>query len=296
MRCLGDAELFQPFVIEAPADIIVASQIVQEDIVLRQSRHNIHLMFQQAGIRRCNRVPGGCHRRYVVQHMAFRFLECSEVRNNLFRLHDNLAEQQNARADDLGDHTHHADNGMYLRQVTAGGAELFPDVWNGIDADDIDSLVDEIEHVVDHLIENNRVRIVQIPLVWVECCHDKFVTVLSPGKVARCRCREYLRAGFLIFGRNVVVIEKEVTVLILFFSGKCTSGPLMILGSVVHNEIHAETHALVVAFFRECSQILHRSKGRLYGTVIGNGIAAVTLSFRSGKERHQVQIIHVARF
>ena len=70
----------------------------------------------------------------------------------------------------------------------------------------------------------------------------------------------------------------------------------MILGSVVHNEIHAETHALVVAFFRECSQILHRSKGRLYGTVIGNGIAAVTLSFRSGKERHQVQIIHVARF
>ena len=76
--------------------------------------------------------------------------------------HLNLAEQQNARADDLGDHTHHADNGMYLRQVTAGGAELFPDVWNGIDADDIDSLVDEIEHVVDHLIEDNRVRIVDV--------------------------------------------------------------------------------------------------------------------------------------
>ena len=296
MRCLGDAELFQPFVIEAPADIIVASQIVQEDIILRQSRHNIHLMFQQAGIRRCNGVPGGCHRRYVVQHMALRFFQSSEVRNNLFRLHDNLAEQQNARADDLGDHTHHADNGMYLRQVTAGGAELFPDVWNGIDADDIDSLVDEIEHVVDHLIEDNRVRIVQIPLVRVECCHDKFVTVLSPGKVARCRCREYLRTGLFIFGRNIVVVEEKVTVLVLFLTGKCTFCPFMILGSVVHNEIHTKAHALVMAFFREGSQIFHRSKGRLYRAVIGNRIAAVAFSLRRCKERHQMQVVDVALF
>ena len=72
---------------------------------------------------------------------------------------------------------------MYLRQVTAGGAELFPDVWNGIDADDIDSLVDEIEHIVYHLVKDNRVRIVQIPLVWIERRHDKFMAVLSPGKL-----------------------------------------------------------------------------------------------------------------
>ena len=98
---------------------------------------------------------------------------------------------------------------MYLRQVTAGGAELFPDVWNGINADDIDSLVDEIEHIVYHLVKDNRVRIVQIPLVWIERRHDKFMAVLSPGKVARCRCREYLRTGLFIFGRNIVVVEEK---------------------------------------------------------------------------------------
>lgn len=69
--------------------------------------------------------------------MAFWFIYSSEIRNYLCRFHDYLSEKKYTWADDFTDHTHYADNGVYLRQVSAIGAELFPDVWYGIQTNDI---------------------------------------------------------------------------------------------------------------------------------------------------------------
>ena len=41
------------------------------------------------------------------------------VGHNLLRLHHDLAQKQNARADNLANHTHHADNRVHLRQIAA---------------------------------------------------------------------------------------------------------------------------------------------------------------------------------
>ena len=60
--------------------------------------------------------------------MALRLLNGSEVGSNLGGLHHNLTQKQDARANDLTDHTHHTDNGMYPRQVSAVGSQLFPDM------------------------------------------------------------------------------------------------------------------------------------------------------------------------
>ena len=68
--------------------------------------------------------------------------------------------QQNARANDLTDHTHHAYNGMYSRQISAAGSQLFPDVRNRIDPDDINAQICKIQEIIHHLIENHRIRII----------------------------------------------------------------------------------------------------------------------------------------
>ena len=71
-----------------------------------------------------------------------------------------LTEQQNTRADDLTDHTHHPDDRMDLLQISAGGSKLFPDVRNRIDPDDINAQICKIQEIIHHLIENHRIRII----------------------------------------------------------------------------------------------------------------------------------------
>ena len=52
--------------------------------------------------------------------MALRLLYRSKIRNHLLRLHNYLSEKQHTRTYDLTDHTHHADDRMYLLKIPAG--------------------------------------------------------------------------------------------------------------------------------------------------------------------------------
>ena len=83
MRGFADAELSEPVVVETPANIVMAAQIIEENILLRERIDNIHLMLEQRGIAGSDCVPGGGHRGYVVEHVAFRFFKRAEVGNNL---------------------------------------------------------------------------------------------------------------------------------------------------------------------------------------------------------------------
>ena len=198
VRNFLDSEVLKVIIIQPPADIIVAAEIVLEHIISRKSGNNIKLTAQQGDISCCNSVPGACHSSYIVKQVAFRFIYSSEVWNDFFRSHDNFPKEQYARADDLADHTHHTNDGVNLWQVTAVGSKLFPDIWYSIQTNDIHTLIGKIQHIKDHFIENNRIAVIQIPLIRIEGSHNMFMKIFQPGKVARCSSWENFRAGLLI--------------------------------------------------------------------------------------------------
>ena len=294
MGRLVHAPVFQSGEIQSPANVIMAAEIIQESILLRKAVHNIHLFFQKADITGGNAVPGCSHCCYIVKHMAFRFLHGSKVRNNFFRFHNNLAQKNNTGADDFSDHTHHTDDGMNLFQVTARSSQLFPDIRNRVNTDHIHSLVCKEEEVIHHLIENTGIAIVQIPLIRVKSSHDIMTDIRKPGKVSRSSGREHLRYGLFVLVRDLTVVVEEVTAHIFSVTLACLFGPLMILGSVVHNKIHTQVHSVFVAFVSKGSKILHGTKVRADFAEVGYCVTTVGTALRSVQKRHQMQAVHVA--
>ena len=126
----------------------------------RQSEHLIQLLPQESGVTGGHGVPGGGHGGDVVEHVALGLLHGAEVGHHLARLHDHLAQQQHAGAYDFPNHAHHADDGVHLLEVPAGGAQLLPDVRHRIDADNIDTPVGEVEEIGHHLIEHPGIAVV----------------------------------------------------------------------------------------------------------------------------------------
>ena len=174
-------------------------------------------------------MPGGRHSRHIIQHMTLRLLHCSKIGHHFFRLHDHLSQKKNPRADNLTDHAHQPDDGMYLGQISAGGAQFFPNVGNRVNADNVDPSVCQIEEIIHHLIKHPRVPVIEIPLIRIESGHHKAPRVRKPGKVARRRGGKYLRNRLLIDGRNIKGIVEEIAIHVFLFPGSGPFCPLVIL-------------------------------------------------------------------
>ena len=288
------SELFEEVVIQAPADIVVAAQVVQEGVVMRQREDSFHLMTEQAHIVSSHGMPGAGHGRDVVEHVAFGLLDRSEIRHDLGGLHDDFAQKQGAGADDLGGHAHQADQRVDLRQVAAVGAQFFPDIGRCIQTDDIDTVVAQVQHVSGHIVEDDRICVVQIPLIRIESGHDDLAGLFAPGEVSGRGLREYLGDGLLKFAGNRPVIVEEVSVLIFLLTGAGTLCPLVVFAGVVHDEVQADTHAALVALIAELSQIFHRAEGGLYFAEIRDRVTAVGPSGRALQQRHKVDVVESA--
>ena len=291
---LFDAELFEVLIIQAPADIIMAAQIVQEGILLGQLEYGIHLMAQKTYVLGGDSMPEAGHGRYVVEHVALRLLNSSEIRNDFLGLHNDFTQKQGAGTYDIGRHVHQPDQGVYLRQVTAVGAQFLPDIRSRVQTDNVDAVIAEVEHIRCHIVENSRIRVVQIPLIGIEGRHDDFAGLLAPGEVSGGCGGEDLGYGLLELIGDIPVIIEEVPVLIFLLAGAGAFCPLMIFTGVVHNEINADAHAQVVAFVAQGRQILHGAQLGLDLAEVGNGIAAVASVLGALQQRHQVEIVDAA--
>lgn len=183
---------------------------------------------------------------------------------------------------------------MYPRQVSAVGSQLFPDIGNGVDTDNVDTYVGEEQEVVHHLIEDPGIAVVQIPLVRVEGGHNIVADLREISEVTGSRRREYLRNSLLVLLGNPVIVKEEITAHILALSSSCADCPFVILGSMVHNEVHANADLLIVAGLGQILKIVHRAKFRLYLAEVGNGITAVRTAFGSLQKRHQMYIVDTA--
>ncbi len=189
--------------------------------------------------------------------MALWLLDSAKIRCHLLRLHDNLAEQQHARTDNLTNHAHHAHNSMYLFQIAAWRVQFLPYIRDCVNADNVDSPVCQIEEIVHHLIKDSWIFIIQIPLIGIKGGHDIVVYVRQPCEVARCSCRENLRnCPFILLGNCCIIIE-EIAAHVLTVSLTCLFRPLMFLGCMVHNKVHADVDALLMAGGSQTVQVLH---------------------------------------
>ena len=224
--------------------------------------------------------------------MTLWLVNCSEVRDYLGRLHDNLSEKEDSRTYYLANYPHHAHKSMNLRQVTTVCAYLLPYIWNCVKSYDVYTSICHVQHVAYHVVEHHRICIVQIPLVWVKCRHDHLIAIIYPSKVPRSCGWEYLRHCLLIYVRNKPVIIEEI-------SGSCNRisfsrcpCPLMVLACMVHYKIQTTAYPLSVALCSEVLQILHGSKLRLYLPEIRNSISAVISALRAFQQWHKMKIIH----
>ena len=261
---------------------------------MRQRENRFHLVAEQAHVVGRHGVPCACHSGHVVKHVALGFLDGAKIGNDLARFHNNFAEQQRSGADDLGSHVHQADKSVHLGQIAARRADLFPDVRRRVQADDVHAVVAEVEHVSRHVVENDRIRIVEIPLIGPECGHDDLVHFRAPGEVAGRGLREDLRNGLLELVRNGPVIVEEETILVLLLSCLRAHCPLMILTGVVHDEVETYAHSAGVAVVRQLSQVFHSTQFGLNLAEVRDSVTAVAAILGALQQGHQVQVVDAA--
>ena len=296
MGNLVNPELLQPVVIQPPADIVMAPEIILEDIILRKRRNLLKLPLQKADVPGRHRIPGAGHSRHIVENVALRLLHAAEIGNDLRRLHNHFAEQKNARTYNLGNDPHHADDRVHLRQIAAVCPKFLPDIGNRIQAHDVDPAVCQIQHVGRHIVEDHAVAVIKVPLIGIESRHDDLLAFGKPGKIARRGRREYLRHRLLIFQRNGPVVIEEIAAsgrLVALARQLC---PDMILACMVHDEIEGNADPCLMAVVRQFFQILHGAQFRLHLTEIRYRVAAVIASLGTVQKRHQVQVVHAASF
>ncbi len=294
VRHLLHALLLQEFKIQSPANVVVTANVVQKAVGLREPRNLVRLITQERYVSCRHCMPQRAHRGRIVEHVALGLLRCSEIRSQLLGLHHHLSQKENAGAHDLCDQPNHADNGVYLRKIPAVGAQLLPDVGNRVDADDVDSAVGKVQKIPCHLVEYDRVPVIQIPLIGIERGHHILAQLRKIGEIPRCRLGEHLRHGALKLRRQAVIVVEEIPVLVFSFSCPRTPCPLVLLGCVIHNEVQADTDSPAVAVLCQLRQILHRPQTRQYLSKIRNRVAAVAPALRRVQKGHEMQIIDAA--
>ena len=272
----------------------MAAQVVQEQKVPGQGAHGVHLVAQQGYVPGGQSVPGGGHGGHVVEHVALGLFRGSEVGDHLGRLHDHLAQQQHAGADDLAHHAHHAHQGVDLGEVAAGGAQLLPDVGDRVQTDHINASVGEVQKVFRHVVEDHGVGVVQVPLVGIEVGHDHLLAVIQPGKAAGGSSGEHLGDRLLKFTGNIPVVVEEVALPVARLSGTGLAGPLVVLTGVVHHKVQAQADVLLPAGVGQRLQVLHGPQLGLDPAEVGHGVAAVAAALGALQQGHQVQIVDAA--
>ena len=294
MRNFLHPEPVEERVVQSPAYIVMAAQIVQKHIVFRQSRDRVCLPAQKSCIARSHSVPGGTHCGGVIEHMAFRTVYRAEVRGKLFRGHHYFAKQKDRRTDDLTDQSHKANDAVYLREVAAIGSELLPDIGNRVNAYDVYAFVCKKQHIIRHGVEYGGICIVKIPLIGIKGCQYIFLYILKVSEITRSSSGEDLRDMFFIFIRDPAIGIKEVIVLIFRIACPCFLRPDVLLAGMIHDKIHTDGDPLSMAVICQFDQIFHRPQLRLDLAKAGYRVSAVAPAVHHIEKRHKVQIIDAA--
>ena len=281
------------FLLQAPADVVVAAHVVDKGVFPGQGRQCIQLPAQQGGVPGGYGIPDADHAAHIVEHIAFRLIHRAKVGGHLARFHDHLALEDHRRADQLGQDAQHPHNGMHLGQVTAAGAQLFPDIGHGVDAEHVHPQIGQEQQVAGHLVKDHRVAVVHIPLVGIEGGQHILAHLLAPDEVARRGVGEHLGHGLLKLAGNVIVVIALVAGLVLRVAFTGTDGPVVLIGGMVDDKVQAQAHPPGAAGIRQLFQGFIAAQPRVHLTKVAHGVSPVVELFRHLEQRHQMQIAHL---
>ena len=277
-------------VIEPPTDVVVTAGIGDPASTVRDLEAIFDTFGHQAGIAGRKRVPDVDHVGGVVENLAFLVLICAEIFDDLERLDDRFAEQNEAGADHVHDQTEHLEQGMDRGQVAAIGAKLFPHERDGIEADDGDAGIGQVEQDIGHAQEDLWIVVVEVPLEFIKGCEDPFLDLLVIGEIAGGDFGEDFRDGFFEFSRNIVRVVHEIEILVLFFAGEGTQGPFMVFGRMVDDIIEANVDPLGAQPGDQITELVHRSETGIDFTVVRHSISTVILTFPSLEQGHEMDV------
>ena len=154
-------------------------------------------------------------------------------------------------------------------------ADLLPQERHRVQAHDVGALVGPEQDDVDHLDEDGRVAIVEIPLVVVEHRHHPFPHVLVPGEVPGGGLGEDLRHGLLEHVGHVAVVEDVVVVLIFDFSAPGPLRPLVLVRCVIGDHVERQEHAARVHGLGKLAKVFQSADGGIDLAEVADRIAAV---------------------
>ena len=163
-----DAEALLHRFVQAPADVVMAAQVVDEPAVFRQCVELVELVFEQTHVSAGERTPQIHHDRHVVEHVAFRLFRRAEVGGELAS-----GAITTSPFSTTAGQTHSSTMRNIRTMVCTCGRlrQLVPSsfqIRHGVDAEHFDAKIGEAEHAGEHRHEHVRVAVVQIPLERVE--------------------------------------------------------------------------------------------------------------------------------
>ena len=182
---------------------------------------------------------------------------------------------------------------MYLGQVAAAGAQLLPDVGDGVQADHVNSPVRKVQQVLRHVPEHRGIGVIQVPLVGIEVGHDHGA-VRKLREAPRRGGGEHLGHRLFKLPGDVPGVVEEIAVPVFRLPRPGPLRPGVVLAGVVHHKVQAQAHSPAAAGVRQGLQILHGPKRRLDLPKIADGVAPVAAALGAFQQGHQVQVVHAA--
>ncbi len=165
---------------DGPADVVVAADIggpasVAEALRKMRGQHMGH----QRGVAAGERRPVLHHEIVVIGEIGLAACVAAlpQIRHQITWRDDGLRLVDQRGCGNAGGRAERLQNVVHLGLVLAVGAEALPHEGHGIETQNVDAPVGEIQHHIDNFEEDLRVRPVQVPLVFVEGGPDPFAEV-----------------------------------------------------------------------------------------------------------------------
>jgi hypothetical protein len=160
-------------------------------------------------------VPEVTHQRRVVGDFALFALVTTgaEVLDRLFGTDDRLGFEYNPRGSDPHQRAVGAQDPVCFVEVATVRPEFLPEERHGIESEHVGPDVRKVGHLPEHLDEDVRIRVIEIPLEVVETRPDPPVHLLYVNEITRREVRKHLRDGLIVLVGSLTVLEGDIEVL-----------------------------------------------------------------------------------
>src|SRR5439155_9264953 len=205
-------------------------------------------------------------------HVAF--IALTEIFLDILRPLIGLRQQQFALGVSVQFGAQLLDDGVGFRQVLVAGALALAKIGDGIETETIDAAIEPALHDLHDGADHARIVEVEIGLVRKEAVPIKLSGFRVPGPVRLLGVGEdNPRARIFLVG---IAPHIPVARARLWIAAAGALEPLVLVGSMIDDELGDDPQAPLLGFDDEAAEILHGSEIGIYRAVVGDVIAVIT--------------------